>query len=138
MQRPDSIEVKIRCLLDSKGILVMGISPVVPLPAVPERFSPQALLKEARSVICYAVPMPKGIVFAESNDLDLYWRFCNMAYRSLDATSNQLCLMLEEVGALAVPVYGCFPWNRQAWANSQNAVYLPIPIMAPGFCWVAL
>lgn len=111
MQSLDSIEVKIRRLLDSRGILVMGISPVVPLPAVPERFSPQALLKQARSVICYAVPMPKGIVFADSNDLDLYWRFSNTAYRSLDAASNQLCLMLEEAGALAVPIYGCFPWK---------------------------
>lgn len=111
MQRPEGIEVKIRSLLDCQGISVMGISPVVPLPAVPERFSPQALLKEARSVICYAVPMPKGIVFADSNDLDLYWRYCNMAYRSLDVTSNRLCLMLEEEGASAIPIYGCFPWK---------------------------
>jgi len=111
MQRPEGIEAKIRRLLDAKGISVMGISSVVPLPAVPEPFSPQALLKQARSVICYAVPIPKGIVFAESNDLDLYWRFCNTTYRSLDAASNQLCLMLEESKALAVPLYGCFPWK---------------------------
>jgi epoxyqueuosine reductase QueG len=111
MQEPDSIQVKVRNLLDSRGISVMGISSVGPLAGVPERFSPQALLKEAKSIICYGLPIPKGIVFAESNDLDLYWRFCNMAYRSLDETSNQLCSILEEQGAFAVPIYACFPWK---------------------------
>lgn len=118
MQKADDIQVKIRDLLNSKGISVMGISSIGPLPRVPERFTPQALLKEAKSIVCYGLPIPRGIVFAQNNDLDLYWRYTNMAYRLLDATSNQLCLVLEEKGASAIPVYGCFPWkvvNSKFW-----------------------
>jgi epoxyqueuosine reductase QueG len=111
MQKTDVIKVKIKNLLDSGGISMMGTSSADPRPGVPKDFSPQALLKDAKSVICYAMPIPEGVVFAESNAMDLYWRFCNMAYRSLDVTSNQLCLTLEEKGALAVPIYGCFPWK---------------------------
>jgi len=111
MQKSPDMEVKIRDFLGSKGIPVMGISALCKLPRVPDRFAPQALLREAKSIVCYGLPIPKGIIFAESNDLDLYWRFSSMAYRSLDATSNQLCLVLEEKGASAIPIYGCFPWK---------------------------
>jgi epoxyqueuosine reductase QueG len=111
MQDSDGIEVKIRDFLSSKGIPVIGMSALPTLPGVPERFAPQALLREARSIICYGQPIPRGIVFADSNDLDLYWRYCNMVYRSLDAASNQLCFMLEQEGASAIPIYGCFPWK---------------------------
>ena len=75
MRKSDPTQVKIRDFLTSKGISVTGITSVKPLPRVPEAFSPQALLTEAKSVICYGMPVPKGVVFAENNDLDLYWRF---------------------------------------------------------------
>ena len=97
---------------------MMGMCSVAPLPQISEQFSPQALLKDAKSVICYGMPIPKGIVFSENSDLDLYWRFCNVAYRSLDTASNQLCSMLEEEGGSAVPIYSCFPWklvNNEFW-----------------------
>ena len=118
MQETKDIQVKIRDFLNSRGISVTGISSVVPLPRVPDRFSARVCLKEAKSVICYGLPIPKGIVFAEGNDLELYWRFCNIAYRSLDAASNQLCSILEEEGASALPIYSCFPWklvNNEFW-----------------------
>ncbi len=111
MQEVDGIKIKIRNFLRSKGISAMGISSAAPLAAVPEQFTPQALLRKAKSVVCYGLPIPKGIVLAERGDLDMYWRYSNMAYRSLDLTSNQLCLILEEEGGSAVPIYGCFPWK---------------------------
>ena len=109
---------EIKDFLAQRGIPLVGISGISPLPSVPEDFSPQCLLKAAKSVICYGVPIPKGVVYADSHALELYWRYCNMLYRSLDTATNQLCLMLEEHGQMASPVYGCFPWkmaNRQFW-----------------------
>jgi epoxyqueuosine reductase QueG len=97
---------------------MVGISGIRPLSLVPEEFSPQAVLAAAKTVICYAVPIPKGVVYADSHSLDLYWRYCNMVYRSMDTATNQLCLMLEERVHMASPVYGCFPWqvtNRKFW-----------------------
>jgi epoxyqueuosine reductase QueG len=111
-------ETEIRGFLNSNGIPMMGISAVHELPRVPEDFSAKTTLEGAKSIICYGVPMPLGIIHGSNNDLALYWRCCNMLYRSLDTISNRLCLMLEEKGYLANPVYGCFPWklvNEKFW-----------------------
>ena len=113
-----SIEVEVKDFLNGEGIPIMGISAMCQLPSVPEDFSPQAILKGAKSIICYVVPIPKGVVYADNNDLVLFWRYCNMVYRSLDMASNKLCLVLEEKGHSASPIYGCYPWkivNREFW-----------------------
>lgn len=106
-----SHEAEIKDFLNIKGIPIVGISAICNIPTVPEDFSPKTILKGAKSIICYGVPIPKGIIYADNNELALYWRYCNMLYRSLDMTSNQLCLLLEEKGHLASPVYGCYPWK---------------------------
>lgn len=105
------MEAEIRHFLDSEGISIAGFSEANPIPSVPEDFSPGAILKNAKSVICYGVPVPRGIIHAESNDLALYWRYCNMLYRSLDLASIRLCLALEKKGCVASPIYGCYPWR---------------------------
>ncbi len=113
-----SIESRIKDFLENEGILLRGIARACQLPSVPEEFSPQIILKKAQSVICYGVPIPKGILYAEKNDLALYWRYCNMTYRFLDTISNKLCWFLEEEGHGATPVYGCYPWkmvDREFW-----------------------
>jgi epoxyqueuosine reductase QueG len=113
-----SSEVEIGDLLSGEGITIVGIAAVCQLRRVPEDFSPQSTLKDAKSIICYGVPIPKGIVYADGNDLALYWRYCNMVYRSLDMASNRLSLALEEKGHLASPIYSCYPWrvvDRRFW-----------------------
>jgi epoxyqueuosine reductase QueG len=89
----------------------MGIAATRDLPSIPRQFSPDTLLDGARSVICYAVPIPKGIVHAGRDHLHLYWRYCNMLYRSLDILSSRLSVLLEDGGHLACPAYGCYPWR---------------------------
>ncbi len=109
--KKDGVEAEIKDFLDSKGISIMGLSAIRQLPRVPENFFPETILRGAKSFICYGVPIPKGIINANKHDMALYWRYCNMLYRSLDTTSNQLCLLLEEKGHSAIPVYGCYPWK---------------------------
>ncbi|KYK37306.1 MAG: epoxyqueuosine reductase [Theionarchaea archaeon] len=111
-------EVKIKDFLTSEGIPLTGIAAACSLPSVPEDFSPQTILNNAQSVICYGVPIPKGIVYADKHGLALYWRYCNMTYRSMDIISNKLSLFLEESNHSATPVYGCYPWKvrtREFW-----------------------
>jgi hypothetical protein len=131
------IEVEIKDFLTSKGIPIMGISAIRQLPEVPEDFFPDSILKGAKSFICYGVPIPKGIINADRHDMALYWRYCNMLYRSLDITSNQLCLLLEGKGHSAIPVYGCYPWKvvvrKLVWANLPNVGCWLLPSMAQGF-----
>jgi len=115
---PNPIESEIEEHLRNRGIRMLGIARAGQLPSVPAPFSPQAMLKEAKSVICYGVPVPKGVLYAESDALALYWRYCNMVYRSLDMATNELCVLLEEKGYLASPIYGCYPWkivDREFW-----------------------
>lgn len=94
--------------LRARSILIVGSAR---LSQVPEHFSPQRILGGARSVICYGVPIPRGVVYASDHSLALYWRYCNTAYRALDTSSNQLCLHLEGRGHSASPIYSCFPWK---------------------------
>ena len=115
-----SIKSEIISFLNKEGISIYGVAAVKQLPSIPESFSPQILLEGARSVICYGVPIPKGIVYAKSNNLDLYWRYCNMQYITFDSVSNRLCLVLEEKNCSATPIYSCFPWkivNREFWGH---------------------
>ena len=106
-----SIEAEINNFLNYKGITITGIAGICALPRVPDDFSPKTILREAKSIICYGVVIPKGIIYANNNDLALYWRYCNMVYRSVDMVSNQLCLLLEEKSYFATPIYGCYPWK---------------------------
>ncbi len=120
MMERQSIKSEILSFLDNAGMSVYGVASVKQLSSTPESFSPQSVLEGARSVICYGVPIPKGIVYAKGNNLDIYWRYCNMQYRNLDSVSNRLCLFLEEKNCSAAPIYGCFPWktvNREFWGH---------------------
>ncbi len=104
-------QAEIEDFLSMEGIRVVGVAAARSLPTVPSEFSPETLLAGARSVICYGVPTPKGVVHAGRDGLSLYWRYCNMLYRSLDTIANGLCLLLEEGGHCACPAYGCYPWR---------------------------
>ncbi len=106
--------------ISGEGLSIYGVAAVKQLPKIPESFSPRALLKNAESIVIYGMQIPKGIIYAERNSLDLYWRYCNMQYRLLDSVSNKLCSFLEEKHRWAIPIYSCFPWkvvNREFWGH---------------------
>jgi hypothetical protein len=67
------MEKTIKGFLAQRGVGIIGVAGIHPLSSVPEEFSPQAVLAAAKTVICYAVPIPKGGVYADSHSLDLYW-----------------------------------------------------------------
>lgn len=104
-------------VLGTEGISLSGVAPVVPMP-VPDIVTPHAIVTNAKSVICYGIPIPKGIIYADTHGLPMYWRYCNMVYRALDMVSIKLCVTIEETGYTAAPVYGCYPWkviDRTFW-----------------------
>ncbi len=100
-----SLETEVENLLKNEGCRLIGTAGVLPLPNVPEMYLPQTILKEAKSVICYGVPIPKGIIYAERDAPLLYWRYWSITYKSLDAMAHKLCFLLEENGYRAVPPY---------------------------------
>lgn len=102
---------KIGDFLKRRGIALFGTGKPYPPMVMPAQFTARSIVKEAQSLLCYAVPIPKGIVQAAANFDLLYWRFCNMTYRYLDTVSNQLCGLIEERGYKTAPIYSCFPWK---------------------------
>jgi len=70
----------VKDFLGVSGSPVVGISPASRLPSVPVDFSPQHILHPARSVICYGLPIPRGILHAENHSLALYWRYRSYPY----------------------------------------------------------
>lgn len=102
---------KIIDLLGKRGISLFGISAPKEFAEIPAQFSPGSILKACRSVLCYAVPIPKGILHAQTGSSLLFWRFSNMTYRFLDTLSNEICMLLEAHGHFGAPVYSCFPWK---------------------------
>jgi epoxyqueuosine reductase len=98
-------------LLDKREISLFGISESKELTEIPAQFSPRSYLKDCRSVLCYAVPIPKGILHAPTDSSLFFWRFSNMTYRLLDTVSNEICTLIEAHGHLAAPIYSCFPWK---------------------------
>ncbi len=114
----EEIQREITRFLQKRGIPLAGVSAHCQIPSVPKSFTPGSILKTTQSIVCYGMPMPRGVIYAESGSLALYWRFCNMAYRTLDAVSNHLCLLLEQEGFPSSPIYGCYPWRaaeREFW-----------------------
>lgn len=112
-------DIDIAEFLNGKGINIIGFASISnKIPLISDDFSPQNLLKEAKSIVCYAVPIPKGVIYSDSNDTLLFWRYCGMGYRSIDAITNSLCVYLEDNGYVSTPIYSCYPWkvvDREFW-----------------------
>lgn len=98
-------------ILRKRGIPLSGIAEPKKIAEIPEHFTPVNILKNTRSVLCYALPIPRGILYSENYSPLLFWRFCNMTYRFLDTVSNEICAFLEAEGHYAAPIYSCFPWK---------------------------
>jgi len=108
----------IKEFLNREGMRCIGVAGIRTLSQVPAEFSPPFIVKDAASVVCYGVPVPWGVLYADHYSLELYWRYCTMLYKFLDMASNKLCLFLEAKGHQATPVYGCYPMKiskREYW-----------------------
>jgi epoxyqueuosine reductase QueG len=114
--------------IQMKGIDIIGVASINDT-SIPKQnqFNPQNIQENAKSVICYALPIPKGIIHSKSHDKLLYWRYCNMSYRRLDEVANSLCVFLEEQEYTATPIYGCYPWKIN---NNEFSGLVPLAYWA--------
>lgn len=114
-------------LLVKRGIPLFGIAKPRHLNEIPGQFSPQSFLENARSILRYATPIPRGVLHSQQHSSLLFWRFSNITYRMLDTISNEICAMLEAQGHQALPIYSCFPWKSHA---KKFYGLLPLPLWA--------
>lgn len=114
--------------LKRKDINILGFATIKDIiPLIPDVLSPKKKLKDANSAICYAIPIPKGVLYSDYNNKLQFWRYSNISYRNLDNVSNFLSLFLEEHGYISTPINSSFPMkiiNREYWG------YLPLVYLA--------
>lgn len=98
-------------LFTLNNIPVFGITSAKSLENEPLGYRPSDMLASAESIICLGIPVPKGIFKCQERSEWMYWRAANIHYRNIDAALMRACSMIEEKDEVAVPVYGCFPYD---------------------------
>jgi epoxyqueuosine reductase len=93
----------------SEGVPVMGTAACGEMERELPGYRPQDLLRGARSLICFGLPVPDAVYFAGAHGMETVWRSQNLLYRRLDTLSLAVAEILEEGGARALPIYGCLP-----------------------------
>jgi len=77
----------------------------------PSGYRPSDMLSSAQSILCFGLPVPKGIFRSAERSEWMYWRAANVYYRNIDAVLMRACSIVEEKGEIAVPIFGCFPYD---------------------------
>lgn len=111
-------------LLNQYHIPVFGIAKASSLQNEPSGYRPSDMLSSAKSILCLGVPVPKGIFKCQKRSEWMYWRAANIFYRNIDAVLTQAANILEEKGEMAVPIYGCFPYDIRGKADFWGYVSL--------------
>jgi len=108
----ESIE-EIKKFILQNNISVFGTNAAGSLQNEPRGYQPFDMLPQARSILCLGMDIPKGIFRCRERSEWMYWRAANIFYRAIDATLIKVCSILEAKGEVAVPVYGCFPYDMK-------------------------
>jgi len=93
------------------NIPVFGTAKVGSLENEPSGYRPSDMLSSAQSILCFGLPVPKGVFKSGERSEWIYWRAANVYYRNIDIILTKAAAMIEEKGEIAVPVYGCFPYD---------------------------
>jgi epoxyqueuosine reductase QueG len=93
------------------NILVFGIARTASLENEDFGYRPSNMLACAESILCLGIPVPKGIFKCQERSEWMYWRAANIYYRNIDTVLMKACSIIELTGEVAVPVYGCFPYD---------------------------
>ena len=106
--------------LMEKSVPAVGFAPVERFADAPQKHQPPGICKNAKTVIVFGIPVPRGVL--KSPDYNLYGlhRSYHTAYRDLDTIALGLCNFIESRGdfvAVMIPSYapmvfqGVEPWG---------------------------
>ena len=97
---------ELKKLFTQNNIPLFGIAKASSLEDEPSGYRPSDMLSSAQSLLCFGLPVPKGIFQCQEKSEWMYWRAANVYYRNIDAVLIRACSMIEEKGEIAVPVFG--------------------------------
>jgi len=102
----EDVVKRIEALLVGQGIPVFGIAQSRLLENEPQNYRCSDMLPSAKTMLCIGMPFPKGVFRSKRNIRETYWRAANIYYRNIDMILMRIARMIEEKGAVAVPVFG--------------------------------
>lgn len=110
--------------MSANNITIYGTAPASMLDNEPQGRRPADLLAGARSMVCFALPVARGMYQAGPRTNKLYWRQACLYYRHLDILASQLAALLEgpDHGAALVPT--CFPFDVHSLGDFSGFVSL--------------
>jgi len=101
----------------AEDVPVVGTGPCTAMEDEPQGYRPSDLLPGARSMICFGIPVPRGVYQDGVRTTEMVWRTQSLLYRRLDTLSLGFAQFMESQGARAVPVFGCSPMAVDARAR---------------------
>ena len=84
------------------GVKMVGFANPERLSDAPKGFSPADVLPECKTVISFAIPFPRGALHSPAPHI--YTRIRNSISDKLNGIALDVCLHLEEMGYLSVPI----------------------------------
>ena len=102
---------ELKRLSAQNNIPVFGVAKASSLENEPSGYRPSDMLDSAKSILCIGIPVPKGIFKSGERSSWMYWRAANIYYRNIDMVLTLAASIIEEKDEVAVPVYGCFPYD---------------------------
>lgn len=100
------IEEELEKIFLQNNIPIFGITSAKSLENEPSGYRPSDMLASAQSILCFGIPVPKGIFKCQERSEWSYWRAANIYYRNIDMVLMQVARIIEEKGETAVPVFG--------------------------------
>ncbi len=115
---------KIEGVLTANNINIYGCAAAETLENEPEGYRPTDLLPGARSILCLALPVARGVYRSGSRVNKMYWRQANIYYRNLDLLTSNLAGMIEGQNEAAASVPACFPFDLKGFGDFWGFVNL--------------
>ena len=97
---------ELKRLFTQNNIPVFGIAKASSLENEPSGYRPSDMLDSAKSILCFGIPIPKGIFKSGESSAWMYWRAANLYSRNIDMVLMQIARIIEERGETAVPIFG--------------------------------
>lgn len=94
----------LKSLFRQNGIPLFGIAKSKILESEPEGYRPSDMLSSAKSIICFGIPIPKGVLLDQKRLNKNYWRMANIYYHNIDVISSQAAVIIESQNEIAAPV----------------------------------
>lgn len=100
----NSIIDELNRLFQQNGIAVFGIADSRQLESEPEGYRPSDILAAASRILCFGIPVPRGLLRDRKRLNTNYWRLASIYYQKLDFISSQAAVIIENHNETASPV----------------------------------